>query len=43
MTTTIGHFIDGSHVSPGSGRSTPVFNPATGAETARVAMASEAA
>ena len=42
MTTTIGHFIDGSHVSPGSGRSTPVFNPATGAETARVAMASEA-
>ena len=42
MTTTIDHFIDGYHVSPGSSRSTPVFNPATGVETGRVAMASEA-
>ncbi len=42
MTTTIGHFIDGGTASPSSGRSTPVFNPATGTETGRVAMASEA-
>jgi len=42
MTRTIGHFIGGQHVAGTSGRVGPVFNPATGAETASVALASEA-
>ena len=42
MTSTIGHFINGAH-HPGIGTATgPVFNPATGEETARVAMGAEA-
>ena len=34
-----GHFINGSHVSGGSGRSSDVFNPSTGEEKAQVALA----
>lgn len=41
MTRTIGHFIGGQHVAGTSGRVGPVFNPATGAETASVALANE--
>ena len=36
----IGHFIGGHSVIPEAGRSSPVFNPATGAVTANVALAS---
>ncbi|WP_019179773.1 CoA-acylating methylmalonate-semialdehyde dehydrogenase [Microbacterium yannicii] len=39
---TISHWIDGAERTSGSGRTAPVFNPATGAETARVALADEA-
>ena len=38
----IGHFINGQHVASASGRSQPVFNPATGAATADVALGSAA-
>jgi malonate-semialdehyde dehydrogenase (acetylating) / methylmalonate-semialdehyde dehydrogenase len=38
----IGHFIDGTRVAGGSGRSAEVFNPATGEVQARVALASAA-
>ena len=38
----IGHYIGGSEVPGASDRSGPVFNPATGAETWRVAMAGAA-
>ena len=38
----ISHWIDGAEVPSSSGRSAPVFNPATGAVSARVALADEA-
>ena len=38
----IGHFIGGKQVAGSSGRSQPVFNPATGEIQAEVALASEA-
>jgi malonate-semialdehyde dehydrogenase (acetylating)/methylmalonate-semialdehyde dehydrogenase len=38
----IGHFIGGKHVAGASGRGGPVFNPATGEQTATVALASAA-
>ncbi|MGW9269626.1 CoA-acylating methylmalonate-semialdehyde dehydrogenase [Microbacterium sp. NPDC055599] len=41
-TPVIGHWIDGAPHASTSGRTAPVFNPATGAETARVALADEA-
>ncbi|PIK74349.1 methylmalonate-semialdehyde dehydrogenase (CoA acylating), partial [Methylobacterium frigidaeris] len=37
---TIGHFVGGSQVAGRSGRTTPVFNPATGEQSAEVALAS---
>jgi malonate-semialdehyde dehydrogenase (acetylating)/methylmalonate-semialdehyde dehydrogenase len=37
---SIGHFIDGQHVSSQSGRDATVFNPATGEATGQVALAS---
>ncbi len=40
MSATINHFIGGRHVAGQSGRSSPVFNPATGEEIAQVALAS---
>ncbi|WP_159499692.1 CoA-acylating methylmalonate-semialdehyde dehydrogenase [Microbacterium sp. 18062] len=39
---TIGHWIDGAEHASTSGRTAPVFNPATGAVIARVALADEA-
>ena len=39
---TIGHFIGGKSVSGASGRSGPVFNPATGESSSVVALASSA-
>ena len=39
MTTTIGHYINGSIVPGNSGNSSAVFNPATGKQSARVALA----
>ncbi|NHI16274.1 CoA-acylating methylmalonate-semialdehyde dehydrogenase [Microbacterium excoecariae] len=46
MTTTdlphIGHWIDGGHRPSTSGRTAPVFNPATGAPQANVALADQA-
>jgi len=36
----IGHYIDGAHVAGTSGRSAPVYNPATGEVQAHVALAS---
>ena len=41
-TTSISHWIDGAIVSGASGRSAPVFNPATGEEAARVDLADDA-
>ena len=38
--TTITHWINGAHRPSTSGRTAPVTNPATGAETAQVALAS---
>ncbi|MCB1386746.1 MAG: CoA-acylating methylmalonate-semialdehyde dehydrogenase [Nitratireductor sp.] len=38
----IGHFIDGKAVEGGSGRTTDVFNPATGEVQAQLALASKA-
>jgi malonate-semialdehyde dehydrogenase (acetylating)/methylmalonate-semialdehyde dehydrogenase len=38
----IGHWIDGAEVASTSGRTAPVYNPATGAVTGRVALADEA-
>ena len=35
----IGHFIDNAHVAGTSGRSQPVFNPATGESSSNVALA----
>ncbi|WP_028672042.1 CoA-acylating methylmalonate-semialdehyde dehydrogenase [Saccharospirillum impatiens] len=37
---TLGHYIDGQRVTSTSGRDAPVYNPATGEEASRVAMAS---
>ena len=34
----IGHFIGGQRITGGSGRFGPVFNPALGEQTARVAL-----
>jgi len=42
MTTVINHYIGGRTVAGTSGRSAPVFNPATGEETGRVALADTA-
>ncbi|MCP2636027.1 CoA-acylating methylmalonate-semialdehyde dehydrogenase [Microbacterium sp. HD4P20] len=39
---TIGHWIDGAERSSESGRTAPVYNPATGAVSAHVALADEA-
>ncbi|QNN52073.1 CoA-acylating methylmalonate-semialdehyde dehydrogenase [Nocardioides mesophilus] len=39
-TTSIDHWIDGARVAGTSGRTAPVFNPATGARSADVALAS---
>ncbi len=39
MPTEIPHFIGGKRVQGRGGRATPVFNPATGEETGRVALA----
>ena len=40
--TEIGHFIDNAHVGGTSGRTQPVFNPATGGTEKTVALASRA-
>jgi malonate-semialdehyde dehydrogenase (acetylating)/methylmalonate-semialdehyde dehydrogenase len=40
MTTRISHWIDGRSVDGSSGRTSPVFNPATGEQTGEVALAS---
>jgi malonate-semialdehyde dehydrogenase (acetylating)/methylmalonate-semialdehyde dehydrogenase len=42
MTTTVPHWIDGARRPATSGRVVPVFNPATGAQTASVELASPA-
>jgi malonate-semialdehyde dehydrogenase (acetylating)/methylmalonate-semialdehyde dehydrogenase len=42
MTTRISHWIDGASYAGGSGRSAPVHNPATGAQTGAVDLASAA-
>ncbi|KQP53621.1 CoA-acylating methylmalonate-semialdehyde dehydrogenase [Methylobacterium sp. Leaf108] len=42
MTTTIAHFIGGRPFLGRSGRSSPVFNPTTGAQTATVPLATTA-
>ncbi|MEO7885253.1 MAG: aldehyde dehydrogenase family protein, partial [Polaromonas sp.] len=39
---TIGHYLDGRVAAPSSGRSQEVFNPATGAVSGHVALASAA-
>ena len=39
---TIGHYLNGSAVTPAGGRSQQVFNPATGAVSGHVALASSA-
>ncbi len=41
-TPVVSHYINGQLVEPGSGRQQPVFNPATGAVAAQVALASVA-
>ena len=38
----IGHYIGGAHVPGTSGNTGPVYNPASGEQTARVAMANAA-
>ena len=40
MPTEISHFIDGKRVRGRSGRTAPVFNPATGQQAALVHLAS---
>lgn len=40
-TRVISHWIDGAEVASGSGRTAPVFNPATGAVQAEVALADQ--
>jgi len=39
MSDMIGHFCDGREVAGSGGRTLPVYNPATGRETSRVALA----
>jgi len=39
---TIGHFINGTHVPGSSGRTAEIFDPATGAVTAHLALAGQA-
>ena len=36
----IGHYVNGNHIEPESGRTHAVFNPATGEQTAAVGLAS---
>ena len=38
----IGHFIGGKHVAGTSGRSQPIFNPATGEAQGEISLASAA-
>ena len=42
MTTTVGHWIDNKEVPSTSGRTAPVFDPALGVESKRVALANGA-
>ncbi|GAA4195214.1 CoA-acylating methylmalonate-semialdehyde dehydrogenase [Microbacterium oryzae] len=42
MTNTIGHWIDGAHRASRSGRTAPVYNPATGAQSAELSLADAA-
>jgi len=42
MTNRISHWVDGKPTSGNSGRTSPVFNPATGQQTGEVELASEA-
>ncbi|WAX58072.1 CoA-acylating methylmalonate-semialdehyde dehydrogenase [Jatrophihabitans cynanchi] len=42
MSNRISHWIDGAHVAGSSGRTSPVFNPATGLRSADVDLASAA-
>ena len=42
MTTTVGHWIDNKEVPSTSGRTAPVYDPALGVETKRVALANAA-
>ncbi|MBO6802195.1 MAG: aldehyde dehydrogenase family protein, partial [Thalassospira sp.] len=42
MATQLTHYINGKRVAGNSGRSVPVFNPATGAQSATVDLASKA-
>lgn len=42
MTTTVGHWIDNKEVPSTSGRTAPVYDPALGVETKRVALANTA-
>ncbi|GAA1661862.1 CoA-acylating methylmalonate-semialdehyde dehydrogenase [Microbacterium lacus] len=42
QTLTIGHWIDGASVASQSGRTAPVYDPARGVETTRVALADHA-
>ncbi|WP_144802513.1 CoA-acylating methylmalonate-semialdehyde dehydrogenase [Curtobacterium sp. BH-2-1-1] len=41
-TTTVGHWIDGEHVTSTSGRTAPVYDPALGVVTKQVALADQA-
>ena len=42
MSTVIGHWIDGKEVLSTSGRTAPVYDPALGIESGRVALANSA-
>ena len=42
MASEIQHYVDGKLVAGRSGRTSPVFNPATGEQTAAVSLASTA-
>ena len=42
MTKSVGHFINGVRVAGASGRSSDLFNPATGEKSGTVALASAA-
>ena len=42
MANRIGHWIDGAHVTGTSGRTSPVYNPATGRQSGEVDLASTA-
>ncbi|MFM5904504.1 MAG: CoA-acylating methylmalonate-semialdehyde dehydrogenase [Micrococcales bacterium] len=41
MTTVVGHWINGTHQTGTSGRTAPVYDPALGVETKRVALADQ--